>query len=94
MVQGLHSKFKQVVGYFFTESGVSADVLIKDVVRAVRSTGFIPVASSSDMGGTNQGAVNRLKDFEGGASPKDPWCVKIKGVVFLKKSYERFRKCE
>ena len=85
-----------MVGYVFTESGERADVLadlIKDV-SAVRSTGLIPVANTSDMGGSNQGAVNRLKDVETGASPEDPCCVKINAVVFLKKPFERFRNCE
>lgn len=65
MVRGVHKNFKIPIGYFFakgtTPSEVLAELLV-DGIKMLQSIGFNVVASISDQGATNRGAINLLRD--------------------------------
>lgn len=64
MIQGLAKKWTQPVAFFYVHKTCPSSMLrllITDVVRAVRETGLNVLATVSDQGPTNRGAVAELK---------------------------------
>lgn len=65
MVRGIRKKFKQPVAYMLCETGMKTNslaVTIKEIVRAVRSTGLEVVATVCDQAAANVAAINYLKN--------------------------------
>ncbi|KRT84953.1 hypothetical protein AMK59_277 [Oryctes borbonicus] len=63
MLRGLRSKWKQPLAYYFvyrTMSSAQLYVTIKSVIRACQNIGLNIVATVSDQGSTNRGAVSLL----------------------------------
>ncbi|XP_034232810.1 uncharacterized protein LOC117640418 [Thrips palmi] len=64
MVRGLQGDWKMPVAYFAVNGTSPSDMLaslIKEVIRELRKLGLQVVASVSDQGATNQGAINELR---------------------------------
>lgn len=64
MVRGIRRKFKQPVAFVFTNSSMKTPdllVAIKEVIRAVQSTGLMVAALICDQASTNVAAINKLK---------------------------------
>lgn len=64
MVRGIRKKFKQPVAFMFTSSSMKTPdlvIAIKEVIKAVQSTGLIVTALICDQASTNVAAVNKLK---------------------------------
>ncbi|KAK3929483.1 Transposable element P transposase [Frankliniella fusca] len=64
LLQGLQKKWTQPVAFFYVHKTCPSSMLrllITDVVRAVRETGLNVLATVSDQGPTNRGAVAELK---------------------------------
>lgn len=64
MVQGITQKWTQPVAFYFVHKTCPSNMLkllIGDVVRAVFSTGLNVLATISDQGPTNRGAISELK---------------------------------
>lgn len=65
LIRGVVKKFKQPISYTFCKSTTSSYDLasqIKNVIRAVHSTGLKIVATVCDQGATNTAAINILKN--------------------------------
>lgn len=63
MVRGIKRKFKQPVAFYFTKSGMKTPdlvVALKEVIRAVQSTGLKIIATVCDQAPTNVAATNIL----------------------------------
>jgi len=64
MVQGVNRKWTQPIAYYFVHKTCPSDllkILICDVIKAVCSTGLNVLATVSDQGPTNRGAISLLK---------------------------------
>ncbi|KAK3918525.1 LOW QUALITY PROTEIN: Ubiquitin carboxyl-terminal hydrolase 36 [Frankliniella fusca] len=59
MVQGINRKFKQPVAFYFSPL-ILKDLLV-NVVQALQNIGLHVIASVSDQGSTNRGAINELR---------------------------------
>jgi len=65
MIRGVVKKFKQPISYTFCKSTTSSHDLanqIKNILKAVHSTGLKIVATVCDQGATNTAAINILKN--------------------------------
>lgn len=63
MLKGVHRKWKQPLCFFFCEGttpSIELTGILKDIVVRVRECGLNIVATVSDQGGTNRGAINKL----------------------------------
>lgn len=63
MVRGVKRKFKQPVAFYFSESGIKTQdlvVALKEIIRAVQSTGLKIIATVCDQAPTNVAANNIL----------------------------------
>jgi len=63
MVRGVKRKFKQPVAFYLTESGIKTPdlvVALKEIIRAVQSTGLKIIATVYDQAPTNVVANNIL----------------------------------
>lgn len=63
MVRGIKLKFKQPVAFYFTKSGMKTPdlvVVLKEVIRAVQSTGLKIIATVCDQAPTNVAAIHIL----------------------------------
>lgn len=63
MVRGLRKKFKQPVAFYLTNSSMNSIQLsniIKDVIKAVKSTGLTVISTVCDQAPSNVAAINRL----------------------------------
>lgn len=66
MLRGLHKKWKQPVAHFFTEYGMSAADLqrnIKDVISACQKIGLHVVATVCDQMSSNVKAITNLRKY-------------------------------
>ena len=71
MAKGLHRKWKQAVGFYFSKgsmSGRNLSGLLKEVLHACRNAGLVVVNTVCDMGSNN---ITALKEM--GASFKKPF---------------------
>jgi len=63
MVRGIRKKFKQPVAFYFTNSQMNSTTLaniIKEVIKAVQSTGLTVIYTVCDQAPTNVSAINKL----------------------------------
>lgn len=68
MLQGIHKKFKQPIAHYFVKGTISTQklaVIIKNVIQAVRDTGYTVISTVCDQGPTNVGALKLLKHLCG-----------------------------
>ena len=68
MVQGVHHKWTQPIAYYFVSKTCPTTMLkllIQDVVRAVLSVGLNVLATVSDQGPNNRGAISELRQQYG-----------------------------
>lgn len=66
VLRGLHSNWKVPIGYFLTKNTVPTEVLaqlLPDAIKMCQSIGLNVVASISDQGATNRGAISMLRDL-------------------------------
>jgi len=63
MVRGLRKKFKQPVAFYLTNSNMNSlnlSTILKDVIKAVQSTGLTVISTVCDQAPSNVAAINRL----------------------------------
>lgn len=63
MARGIHKKWKQPLAFYFNKGGMKADMLakiLKDVIRAARSSGLKVIATVCDQGAPNRSAIDKL----------------------------------
>jgi len=63
MIRGSHKKFKQPIAFYLTNGSMDSthlSIIIKNVIKAVQSTGLTVVSTICDQAPTNVAAINRL----------------------------------
>lgn len=63
MVRVIHKKFKQPVAFYLTNSSMNSIQLsniIKDIIKAVQSTGLTVISTVCNQSPSNVAAINRL----------------------------------
>jgi len=63
MIRGSRKKFKQPIAFYLTNGTMDStnlSIIIKNIIKAVQSTGLTVVSTICDQAPTNVAAINRL----------------------------------
>lgn len=63
MIRGLRKKYKQPVVFYFTNSEMSSiklSIIIKDIIKAVQSTGLVVMSTVCNQAPSNVASINSL----------------------------------